>query len=283
MIALGDRLLAAIDFPGLRTYAFRLPRGVARAGGTVLSIAHLNYMAPRAENQFRRGEPLGLMVHSIRLYRLGAKVPRPQVFASRAATDEELALRFESIGQGCQFGLIQRQMGAEPLSLLRFVDSVTSFLIDGLINGLAGVDRAGGLDLFHTDKKRPTYRWHQVDYGLSFDTLVHVDEVEPAQLIEAQLRRLAFLRRKFLEDLRAGEKIYVHTRSDCLTEPEALAVFCALNVFGPNTLLWTVFGDESAMGCLDEVAPGFLRGQLGWTDEDRYAPLEAWRVLLEKC
>jgi hypothetical protein len=283
MLAIDDRLLASAELPGLRSFAFRLPAGLARGKDVVLSIMHLHHQSPRAENQMRDGQPLGLMVHSIRLYRLSGKVKRPAVFAKPAVSDEALALRFESLGQGCQFGQIQRQLGADPISLLRFVDTVTSRLVDGLVHGFAGIDRPGGLSLEHTNKPRPTYQWHQRAYGLSFDTLIHVDEATRSQVIDAQLKRLTFLRRKFLEDLQSAEKIYVLTRSDCLSEPEALAVFCALNIHAPNTLLWTVFGDETATGQLDEVAPGFLRGELGWTNEDRFAPLPAWRLLLEKC
>jgi hypothetical protein len=280
MLAFGDRLLAAADFPGLRTFAFRLP---AMRGEIVLRLLHANVMAPRAPNQFRRGQPLGLMVHSVRLYRLPGSVARPAVFAAPAASQAALALRFESIGQGCQFGLIQRDMGAEPVSLLRFVDTTTSMVANGLVRAFAGVDRPDGLALHATDARRPTIAWQQSDYGLSFDTRIPADEAEHAQVMEVQLRRLTFLRRKFEEDLRSGEKIYVLTRGDCLTEPEALAVFCALNVHGPNTLLWTVFGDESATGRVDEIGPGFLCGHLGWTDHHRYARLEAWRAVLEKC
>jgi hypothetical protein len=169
------------------------------------------------------------------------------------------------------------------LSLLRFVDSVTSRLTDGLVHGFAGIDRPGRLELEHTIKPRPTWQWHQLDYGLTFDTLIPVDEATPDQVIDSQLRRLTFLRRKFQEDLKTAEKIYVLTRSDCLAEPESLAVFCALNIHAPNSLLWTVFGDEAATGRLEEIFPGFLRGELGWTNEDRFAPLAAWRPLLEKC
>jgi hypothetical protein len=280
MLAFGDRLFSALQFSGLSTFALRLP---PMRGEIVLRLLHANFMVPRAPEQYRNGEPLELMVHSVRLYRLPATVARPPVFATPAGSDAALAMRFESLGQGCQFGLIQREMGADPVSLLRFVDTTTSMLTDGLVHAFAGVDRPGGLTLYPTDKKRPTYAWKHAEYGLQFDTLIPVDEAEPAPVLAAQLRRLTFLRRKFAEDLKSGDKCYVLTRSDCLTEPEALAVFCALNVHAPNTLLWTVYGDESATGRVDEIAPGFLCGHLGWTDHHRYARSEAWRAVLENC
>jgi hypothetical protein len=280
MLALGEKLLGAPSFSELGTFAYRLP--VLRRE-TVLRILHLNEAAPRGAEQYRHGEPLGLMVHSIRLFGPAGQIPRPAAFSDPAMSDEALALRFESIGQACHFGLIQREMGAEPISLLRFVDTTTSHLVDGLVAGFAAVDRPGRLHLAHTVSKRPTYRWHQQDYNLHFDTRIHVGEAETEAVNEGQLRRLSFLRGKFLDDVRAGEKIYVLTRSDCLTEPEALAVFCALNAHAPATLLWTVFGNLGAAGRVDEVSPGFLCGHLGVVDEERYAPVEVWRRVMQAC
>src|ERR1700754_4026385 len=35
-------------------------------------------------------------------------------------SDRELVLKFESLGDNCELGLVQRRVGAEPLGLLRF-------------------------------------------------------------------------------------------------------------------------------------------------------------------
>jgi hypothetical protein len=280
MLALDGRLLALASFAGLGVYGFRVPESMFGAGAPELSITHLHHDAPRAEEQMRDDQPLCLAVHSIRLYRLD---PRQGGWhpADPPQSPADLAGRFESLGQGCHFGLIQRELGAEPLSLLRFTDTVTSCVAEGLVRGFEGVDSPESLTLFQTDRDRPTYAWEQIDYGLTFDTRQFVDETDPKILVRDQARRLKFLRRKFLDGLRSGEKIYVLTRSDCLTEPEALAVYCALTLYGPNTLLWTVFGDEQGAGRVERLAPGYLRGELGLTDIYRYAPVTAWHAVLK--
>jgi hypothetical protein len=159
MLAINGRLLVTASFPGLRVFAFRLPQGVTGAEKAVLSITHLHCEAARAPDQMRGGQPLGLMVHSIRLYE--PEQPRaPRAPLTPPASREELALRFESLGQGCQFGQIQRQMGAEPLNLLRFVDTVTSSLVDGLVGGFTGIDRPDGLRLGRASRDNPSYTWH---------------------------------------------------------------------------------------------------------------------------
>jgi len=35
--------------------------------------------------------------------------------------DIDLVQRFESLGDNCEFGMVQRYAGAEPLSLFRFI------------------------------------------------------------------------------------------------------------------------------------------------------------------
>jgi hypothetical protein len=280
MLAINERLLATIRFDGLHVAAYRLPAGLPRAGALTLDILHLNHATDRAPEQIRTGQPLGLMLHSVRIFRLGAeeaaRSPPPA-----PATPKNLAARFESIGQGCHFGLIQRACGVEPLSLLRFVDTTTAMLYEGLCAGFKDIDAPDRFELHTTDRPRPTYRWRQRDYNLWFDTRVPVDAADPTQLMHTQRRRLAFLRRKFLEDVADADKIFVQTRTDCLTDPEALAVFCALRLHGPATLLWTVFGDATAAGRVERIAPGLLCGHLGEVDFERYAGRDVWVEVMQ--
>ncbi len=279
MLALDDRLLATVRFHELQVAAFRLPQDLRAE--TVLSIVHLHCEAPRAPSQARGGLSLGLQVQSIRVFAPGFSAPLVRDVA--ATDDRSLALQFESIGQGCQFGLIQRACGAEPLGLLRFVDTMTALLYEGLARGFAGIDAPGRLDMQTTEQSRPTYRWHHLDFGFFFDTRAFVDETDPDALAVRQSARLGLLRRKFLEDCQSAEKIFVLTRGDCLTEPEALAVFCALCLHGDCTLLWTVFGDPARAGEVDILAPRFMRGQLGSIDHERYAALPEWRSTLQRA
>src|ERR1700709_963317 len=46
--------------------------------------------------------------------------------------DTDLVLQFESIGDNCEFGLVQRLAGAEPLGLLRFAGTPLRNLLGGL-------------------------------------------------------------------------------------------------------------------------------------------------------
>ena len=273
MLALDGRLLATVRFDGLHVAAWRIP---AMTGDVVvLSLLHLHHAAPRGPGQMRDGMALGLMVHSLRVFLPG--LSRSPPFPREA----NLAAGFESIGQGCHFGLVQRQCGVERMSLLRFVDTTTAMLYEALSAGLDGIEAPSQLVWQEPDPYRPTFRWLQKDYDLRFNTLLPAGS-SPQPTLEKQAARLGFLRRRLLEDCALAEKIFVLTRSDCLTEEEALAVYCALTLHGPCTLLWTTYGDVARAGIVDRLAPGFLRGELGAVeDQTRYAPLGVWLTVLQ--
>ena len=297
MLALNGRLLATVQVAGLHVMSFRFPPGLDGAREVVLSLSHLSCGKARAPAQIRRGQPLGLMVHSVRVFRLDVvertavgheSLPglpsgpslRADVERRTGLPVQTLSERFESLGQGCQFGLVQRLCGAEPLGLLRFVDTVTSKLVDGLMTGFVGIDDVERLELELTADAQPRFRWRQKDFGLTYDTRLVAAESDPVLVRRRQAQRLGVLQRKFAEDLASAEKIFVLTRGDCLTRSEAFAVYCALRLHGPATLLWAVFGDPAETGRVDRLEPGFLRAQLGHVDEHAYGSLNAWLSLM---
>src|SRR3954454_11670711 len=59
--------------------------------------------------------------------------------AKAALEDRELVLHFESVGDNCELGLVQRQVGAEPLGLLRFSGAPLRSLLRGLASRFHGI------------------------------------------------------------------------------------------------------------------------------------------------
>src|ERR1041384_3955367 len=59
----------------------------------------------------------------------------------------ELMLRFESIGENCEFGLVQRRCGAEPLGLFRFASAPLPKLLAGLGARFEGLSHPDNLDV----------------------------------------------------------------------------------------------------------------------------------------
>jgi hypothetical protein len=243
------------------------------------------------------GLPLGMMVLSVRLFRVRADwgetrsrncfpgsiddggLPRA-VLESTGLSPGDLAYRFEGIGHDCEFGLLQRAFGAEPISLLRFTGMTTPHLVDGLVEGFEGIGTEENTRIYVHPSPPPTYRVTERRYHLFYGTNISPDDASPEAVRREQCRRLPFLRRKFLEDLREAKKIFVVSRGESLTGPEALAIWCALNMWGPNSLLWTVHGDASVTGQVDLLFQGFLRGQLGHVDANNDGTQDAWLSLL---
>lgn len=301
MLAIDGRLLATLQVSDHRVLAFAIPPGTRTAPQPVLTLSHLHCGVRRPPAGLdRNGSPLGVMVTSIRVFRLPLSEPSvslpalPGVIADgvlpRAATaltglsPSQLALRAESIGHNCEFGLVQRDLNAEPLGLLRFASLVTHKLVDGLMACFEGVGAPGATRIFVSDPPKPEFKVHEELYYLWYSVGRTPEETTQAAVHREQCRRLAFLQRKFLEDLRAGEKLFVMTRPELLTEAEALAVFCALQVQGPNTLLWTLHGDAARAGQVDRDRPGMLRGHLGVVDDRCYGTTDAWlSVLANAC
>ncbi len=300
MLAVNGRLLANVEWEGHRTLAFPLPASTEGDDELTLEIHHLSSRLTRAEAGLSpSGEPFGLLVTDLRVFRLppprlppatrgpvaGEMADGTLQAAVQAATGlapERLASRFESIGQNCEFGLVQRGLGAEPLGLLRFASVVNHMLVEGLMAGFAGVGRPETTRVFVSDPPDCEYKVHEQTHYLWYSTRRTAAEATQDAVWREQCRRLAFLQRKFVEDLRAGEKVCVLTfiEPGRLSGAEALAVFCALNVHGPNAMLWTVFGDPARAGQVDRLYPGFLLGHLGAVDERGYASWDAWLSVL---
>jgi hypothetical protein len=59
--------------------------------------------------------------------------------ASDTMTDAELLLQFESLGDNCELGLVQRRAGVEPLGLFRFAGAPLRHLIRALETRFAGM------------------------------------------------------------------------------------------------------------------------------------------------
>jgi hypothetical protein len=227
------------------------------------------------------GRSLSLAVKRLRLSRLrsvqkglrlqgAGGMALSQLQPTLGMAPNQLMLNFESVGDNCEFGLVQRRCGADPLGLLRFSDIHTQTLIHGLDAGFQDFGLAANVELRLEDKEPPEYFVHEKRYDIQYHTFRYRGDVDAEQLLAREPARLAFLVRKLLEALKDGNKIFVCKRNIPLTEDEILPVYAALNAHGRNTLLWLVAaGARDAAGSVEVVMPGLLKGFL-----DRFAPYE---------
>ena len=199
----------------------------------------------------------------------------PEAYAVAGDDDPEmlpvdrLMMRFESLGENCEFGLAQRRCGAEPLGLLRFASAPLPTLLAGLRARFEGM---GALDQIDVQVSANHQEYLVVDkaFGFLYHPWVLVGEADPADIRRREEKRLLFLRRKLIEDLEEARKIFVYRGMQRLPQPLVLRLVAAMRSYGATTLLWVELADEAhPAGTAEWAASGLIRGHI-----DRFAPAE---------
>ncbi len=197
---------------------------------------------------------------------------------SPAMETDRLVGQFESLGDSCEFGLVQRVAGAEPLGLLRFA-GFSGALDHRLEELVAALDR-GFEGLGDTDTVQVTvagepghqeYLLREATYGLQYHTFLSPTDVDVATLRKNESIRLRFLRRKLLADLASAEKIFIWKSNLPVEETRVRRLLAALRRHGPATLLWVCAADVASgrVGDVEKLSDNLLRGVI-----DRFASYE---------
>jgi hypothetical protein len=181
----------------------------------------------------------------------------------------ELAASFESIGDNCEFGLVQRRCDTEPLGLLRFSGAFSNDVVRGIEMEFEGIGEPEDITpTLEGDDGKREFMIRERKYGLVYHTFVYEGERTTDLMRQQEATRLKFLRRKFVEELDAGEKIFVFKRATPVPESEIFPLFLALNRRRPNTLLWVVPEEPGRpSGTVEVLMTGLLKGYI-----DRFAP-----------
>ncbi|MCI9882890.1 hypothetical protein ACLBWX_10190 [Methylobacterium sp. M6A4_1b] len=180
----------------------------------------------------------------------------------------DLLKQFESFGDNCEFGLVQRYCGAEPLGLLRFVFSDLDKLIHGLDTDFQDYGQSGDLEL-HTGSDDVTY-CRSRHFG--FPYIVHRtgSDEGPDKIIRREYKKVAYLKRRLLEDLASGNKIVVRKGDPANTGQARERLIRALRRHGRTTLLHVTASEaEVTPGHVEWEGDGLLHGVVR-----RFAPYE---------
>ena len=195
-----------------------------------------------------------------------------------------LMLGFESMGENCEFGLVQRKLGAEPAGLLRFSSAPLPKLLEALHSGFAGMGEAGSLVI---EAAPGEYMVYDRRFGFRYHAWVKLGAQPPEAIIAREMRDLPLLIERFRGDLASGQKIFVYHGMDPLSEDDARRLLAAMHLYGRSTLLWVELADrDHAPGSVVQVAPYLLKGHI-----DRFAPgsnaydysLQCWVALCRRA
>ena len=202
-------------------------------------------------------------------------VDMASIVAAEQIPLHDLMLKFESLGQNCEFGLVQRQCQAEPLGLLRFSSTPLPQLLNALdarFEGM-GTSRTTSVNISSNGRE---YMVQDSRFGFVYHAWVNAGEMSAGDVTARELRRVPFLVRKLLEDLEAGEKTFVFKGMGAMPEEEVFPLAMAIRRYGPNTLLFVTLSDANHRGGTVEArAPGFRVGYV-----DRFAPGDSAQDLM---
>ena len=162
-----------------------------------------------------------------------------------------LLLDFESVGEDCEFGMVQRRYGAEPLGLLRWNYVTFESLMAALALRFEGMGDpehtelwSGGVDEYFVQDKR---------WGLPMHTFLSSTQVDKDVFLPKMARRVAYLKDKLVSAIAGGEKTIVF-KSDGVDLDKVRALRDALRKIGPVDLLWVRTTSDG---------PGISRGKAG--------------------
>ena len=277
-------------FPGNAEIAIEYARVPAWSANWLESLRRLLILAPQhpdhpdirvfcgeAEMQLQIGamEAAGGIISRIPAITQSFSDRAPTEGAATIGLDAEhrqLLLSFESLGHNCDFGLVQRHFGAEPLGLLRWNAIEPEALAIALEQRFEGLGASENVRLSLTQGE---FIVHEERFGMHMHTFLWDTQttVPHEQLRQQFIRRMKFLSPKLLEDLSEGRKIFVYQYARRLTDAEMARIEAAVRQHGAGRVLFVTndMTDHPA-GHVEQTRTGRLIGTV-----DRVRPGEPWR------
>lgn len=197
---------------------------------------------------------------------------------------ETLMQSFENLCDTCEFGLVQRHYGIEPVSLFRFAGVTPEKLVELLQLEFAPIG-----DPAHTrvEDKLDEYMIYD-DRGYFFlHSMVKKSEVRALRYLEQQTARIGFLKRKIVADLQAARKTFICRRTgDAIADETLRDLSAGLRRYGNNLLLGVRVADaENPVGSVRFLTDDIMIGHVGFTfyNDGSEIDYEGWLGMLHEA
>ena len=182
---------------------------------------------------------------------------------------------FESLGEDCEFGLMQRRYLVEPpLSLFRWGGAPAARLIEGLDSNFAGLVEPETTDLLWDGKE---YFLQTPFVTMHTQCRVEQDQAGQAEILRCGRATLRILRRKLLKDIADAKRIFVYKSLDPdFGRADMFRLRTALRRHGPAWLLCVKLAQlDEPVGRAERLARGLYAGYLDrWVIPD--GPFDHW-------
>ena len=191
-------------------------------------------------------------------------------------------MRFESIGNNCELGLLQRELGFERMGLLRFAGSEgTLGVARAIAAGFAGFATPDDLDF---RLRRDEWIAISRHYGIEVHSWRRPDELSEDQVRRAMSTTLRYQAEILLELIEADDRIFVRRVKAGDDVSGMIALHEALRSHGPARLLWVTDPAPGVPhGTIVRLADGLYLGahaSLAATDWPTSRDKPAWLSLL---
>lgn len=203
--------------------------------------------------------------------------------------------RFESLGDNCEFGFVQRKLGAEDGSLFRWARIEPWQLYAVLEHNFVGIYKFENLVPLQPTMVTETYfgfGWHSKLYSAAVKGVMTFKEPEEARrrIHASEYRKQVYLVTKFLTRLRAGGMIYV-IKSNKGIDPVCLTfIERELTRLARGAKFWLLelraTQDAALTGQCERVGPQRLLGHVarfGTYDTADDFDLEVYKTMLPKA
>jgi hypothetical protein len=172
---------------------------------------------------------------------------------------EAILSEFESLGEDCEFGLVQRHYLVEPpLSLYRWAGAPAVTLIEGLETAFAGLDDPTRTDLVWSGRE---YYLRTPFLSIHTNCTAEVDAAEREELLRCGRATLRILRRKLLKDIADAQRVFVFKAIGAkFGEFEMRRLHGALRGLGPAALLCVKEGPGG--GRVEQLDEGLFTANL---------------------
>jgi len=293
IVAVNGNVVGDEQVAGETTLGFAVPhQALDNSGSLIVTLSHPEAIVPADVGLNPDPRRLGFSVRDMLLLWVPQETPiaprERAPLAVEAAGGQEAAVRFytalstidlmayfEGLGHNCEFGLMQRNVGAEPLGLLRFAGLTPHVLLRGLDMAFEGIEEPSRLRVF-TEKELPGEEYLVRDdrYSVQFHTNFFEGQITPAELIEKLSLHLRFLRRQFQEVLENGSRIFVMHHPAARGVAHVLPILNLLRSHGPNVLLYVTEDRPVPPGTVVQEKADLFHGYI-----DRLVPMwDAQRI-----
>jgi len=188
-------------------------------------------------------------------------------------TLKKLLTRFESLGDHCEFGLVQRHFGVDLPGLLRFGHITVDNLISALENRFEGVGEPENTYVCLNENREyfvGDTRWFRMH------TWIRESELPWKSVLENASTYLGVQTRRLVADLEDGDKIFVHRkRVNPLTTDEIDRLQKSITANFPRAafMVTSLATLAHPAGTVELVSPRILCGYIDRYSADDSTPI----------